>query len=95
MIVHYHKLDKLLKDRKISKTKFYKDIKIIPSEMSKLKSNRILSLATYLKICTYLDCDICDFMEVVSTTSNEEEPRIDISLLMKDSYKTPLDKLRK
>ena len=95
MIVHYHKLDKLLKDKKISKTKFYKDIKILPSEMSKLRSNRILSFATYLKICAYLDCDIDDFMEVISTSSEENESRIDISLLMKDSYKTPLDKLRK
>ena len=94
MIVHYHKLDRLLKERKISKTKFYKDIRIIPSEMSRLRSNRILSLGTYLKICDYLNCDIGDFMEVISTDPEEKESRIDISLLMKDSYKTPLDKLR-
>lgn len=92
MIVHYYKLDKLLKEKKIPKTKFYKDMKLLPSEMSKLKSNRVLSLGTYIKICDYLQCDIFDFTEVISEDGSEDLP-IDFKLLINDSYKTPLEKL--
>ena len=93
MILNYHKLDKLLKEKKISKTKFYRDLKLLPSEVSKIRSNRILSLGTYLKISNYLECDITDFVDIISTISEETEPQIDYQLLMKNSYKTPFKNL--
>ena len=93
MIVQYYKLDKLLKEKKITKSKFYKDLNLLPSEISKIRSHRILALDTYLKICNYLDCELSAFMEIISATSNEKEMAIDISVLTKNSYKTPLDRL--
>lgn len=93
MIVQYYKLDKLLREKKISKAKFYKDLDLLPSEMSKIRAHRVLSLDTYLKICNYLDCDLNDFMDIISTTSSNKEIAIDITLLTKDSYKTPFDRL--
>ena len=93
MIVQYYKLDKLLKEKKITKSKFYKDLQLLPSEISKIRSNRVLSLNTYSKICNYLECELSAFMEILSTTSSEKEMAIDISILTKNSYKTPLDRL--
>ena len=93
MIVRYHKLEKLLKEKKIPKTKFYREIKLSPSEAAKIRSERILSLSTYIKICQYLNCDISDFMDILSADSDEKDLKIDVSTLMKNSYKTPIDKL--
>ena len=93
MIVRYHKLDRLLKDKKIRKVKFYRDLKLTPSEIAKLRSRRVLSLDSYVKIASYLECDISDFMEVISSASTSKEIAIDPTLLSENSYKTPFDRL--
>ena len=93
MIVQYHKLERLLKDKKIRKTKFYRDLKLSQSEIAKLRSHRVLSLDSYIKIASYLECDISDFMEVISSASTSKEIAIDPALLSVNSYKTPFDRL--
>ena len=93
MIVRYHKLEKLLKEKKIPKSKFYRDIKLTPGEMAKIRSCKVLSLSSYIKICQYLNCDISDFMDILSVDSEEPDMKIDLSILMKNSYKTPIDKI--
>ena len=48
-------------DRQVKK----KDLGLSPSTMSKLKNNECVNTDTLLKICTVLQCQISDIMEVI------------------------------
>ena len=89
MEIRYYKLTKLLKEKKISLSKLQKELDLLPSEIEKISTNRLLLSDTYFLICQYLGCDIGDMMDVVSL-DDEKEPFIDINTITKNSYKTKL-----
>lgn len=89
MEIRYYKLTKLLKERKIPLAKMQKELSISPSEIEKIKTNRILHSDTYLLICQYLSCEIEDIMECLSLRE-DEEPYADLNLITKNSYNTKL-----
>lgn len=62
MIVYY-KLDKLLNERKITKTKLCKDTKISTNIVSKISKNEVFKTDTLNRICEYLKVQPSDIME--------------------------------
>lgn len=70
MSVTYKKLWKLLIDRDLKKTEVRTAAGISSSTFSKMNRNEYVSLEVLDKLCTVLDCDIGDVMEV--TKPSEE-----------------------
>ena len=89
MEIRYYKLNKLLKEKKITLNKLQKELDLLPSEIEKISTNRLLLSNTYILICQYLNCDIGDIMDIVSL-KDEKEPFVDINIITKNSYKVKL-----
>ena len=62
MIVYY-KLDKLLNERKITKTKLCKGTKISTNIVSKISKNEVFKTDTLNRICEYLHVQPSEIME--------------------------------
>ena len=62
MIVYY-KLNRLLKERKITKTQLTKDTGISTNIVSKISKNECLKTDTINRICEYLQVQPADIME--------------------------------
>jgi DNA-binding Xre family transcriptional regulator len=67
----YKKLWKLLIDRNMKKTELRQAAGISSSSLAKLGKNENLTTSVLLKICTALNCDIGDIMEIVPDESAE------------------------
>jgi putative transcriptional regulator len=65
MGVSYCKLFKLLIDRKMKKKDLMQAAGISPSSMAKLGKDEFVSLEVLVKICSALQVDIGDIVEVV------------------------------
>jgi len=61
--ISYKKLWKLLIDRDLKKNDLRKLLS--PATVSKLNSNKLVSLSVLIKICKYLRCDLGDIIEIV------------------------------
>ena len=71
MKMSYKKLWKLLIDRNMKKTELRQAAGISSSSLAKLGKNENLTTGVLLKICTALNCDIGDIMEIVPDESAE------------------------
>jgi len=65
MEVSYKKLWKLLIDRDMKRKDLRSATKISTASMAKLSKNENVNTDILVKICTALDCDISDIMEIV------------------------------
>ena len=68
MAVSYKKLWKLLIDKDIKKKDLIEKAKISPPTVTKMGKNGHVTTEVLVKICTALDCQIDDIMEVVPNT---------------------------
>ena len=68
MAVSYKKLWKLLIDKDIKKKDLIEKAKISPATVTKMGKNGHVTTEVLVKICTALDCQIDDIMEVVPHT---------------------------
>lgn len=66
MAASYKKLWKLLIDKDMKKEDLRKAAGITTTAMAKLGRNEDVKTSVLLKICTALQCDISDIMEIVS-----------------------------
>ena len=66
MYISYNKLWKLLIDKGINKTELRKSAGISTNVIAKLGKGEPVSMDTMMKICTTLNCDIGDIMEVTN-----------------------------
>lgn len=66
MVISYKKLWKLLIDKDMKKQDLREAAQLSSSTVAKLTHGDNVSTAVLLKICTALDCDISDIMEIVS-----------------------------
>lgn len=73
MAISYNKLWKLLIDRKIKKGDLQRLAQISGSSIAKLGRNENVNTDILLKICTALDCDISEIMEIKHGDSYHEE----------------------
>ena len=65
MRISYKKLWILLIEKDISPATLRKDLNIATGTMTKLRKNEEVALAVLLRICEYLDCNICDVCDAV------------------------------
>lgn len=70
MTVSYKKLWKLLIDRDMKKKDLLAVAEISQSSLSKMRRNENVNMDILVKVCTALNCDIGDVMEIVK--KNEE-----------------------
>ena len=65
MAISYNKLWKLLVDKKMSKADLRRAAGIAPNTMTKLRRDEEVSMAVLVKICTALNANIGDIMDLV------------------------------
>ncbi|MPM14831.1 hypothetical protein SDC9_61195 [bioreactor metagenome] len=63
--ISYDKLWKLLIDKKMNRTELKEKSGISTASLAKLGKNENLTTAVLLKICSALDCNISDIMDVI------------------------------
>ena len=66
MAVCYNRLWKLLIDRRMTKTQLCKEAGVTTNAIAKMGRDESVQVETLVKICTALQCNIEDIMEVVS-----------------------------
>lgn len=64
-VISYDKLWKLLIDKKMNRTELKEKSGISTASLAKLGKGENLTTAVLLKICSTLDCNISDIMDVV------------------------------
>ena len=64
MIIRYKKLWKLYIDRDMKKMDLREMAGISPSTIAKLGRNENINTEVILRICTAMQCDICEIMEL-------------------------------
>ena len=64
MSISYNKLWKLLIDKRMTKTQLREQADIATSTLAKLSKDEQVSMDVLLKICSTLDCDISDILEI-------------------------------
>ena len=67
--ISYKKLWKLLIDRERKKKDLQKISGVSSTSITKLAKNENVNTEIIQKICTALDCDVCDIMEIVPDES--------------------------
>lgn len=75
MIV-YRKLDKLLKEREISKNKLGKETGISTNIISKISKNEGFKTETINRICEYLKVQPGDIMEWIPDSNYEDKQKV-------------------
>ena len=65
MAISYNKLWKLLVDKKMSKADLRRAAGIAPNTMTKLRRDEEVSMAVLIKICTVLNANIGDVMDLL------------------------------
>ncbi len=72
MVIDYKPLWHLLLDRNMSKTELRLKADISTRQLAKLGKNEDVSTETLRKICTTLDCELSDIMNVSKCVQKEE-----------------------
>jgi putative transcriptional regulator len=70
MDISYNKLFKLLIDKGMKKTELRKATGISPNTLTKLSNNEFVSMEVLVKICSTLNCDIGDIVEIIQSPDN-------------------------
>ena len=63
--VNYSKLWKLLIDKQMKKPELKEKAKISPGTYAKLNSNQFVSMDVIARICSVLNCDVGDILEMI------------------------------
>ena len=70
MTISYNKLWKLLVDKKMSKADLRRATGIAPNTMTKLRRDEEVAMSVLVKICTALDANIGDIMDLIPEEVN-------------------------
>ena len=73
MEVSYNKLWKMLIDKGMSRTQMRLKAGISTKALAKLGKNESVNIDILIKICSALECDITDIMEIVNIKSTSSE----------------------
>ena len=73
MTVSYNKLWKMLIDKGMSRTQMRLKAGISTKALAKLGKNESVNIDILIKICSALECDITDIMEIVNIKSTSSE----------------------
>lgn len=72
MAVSYKKLWKILIDKEMKRTELRDAVDMSTNTLAKLGKNEYISLEMLDRICTYLNCDIGDVMEIVPSKQKDK-----------------------
>lgn len=72
MAISYNKLWKLLIDKNMKKKDLQRLSGVSSATISKLGRNENVNTEILQKICTALDCDICDIMEMKTEEKRDQ-----------------------
>ena len=75
MAISYNKLWKLLIDKNMKKKDLQHLSGISSATITKLGRNENVNTEILQKICTAVECDICDVMEFIPNTDKEEKQK--------------------
>ena len=73
MVVSYNKLWKMLIDKGMSRTQMRLKAGISTKALAKLGKNESVNIDILIKVCSALECDITDIMEIVNIKSTSSE----------------------
>ena len=73
MAISYKKLWKLLIDKDMTAAQLRERTGIAPNTMTKLRRDEEVSMAVLIKICTVLNANIGDIMDLIPETGAAEE----------------------
>lgn len=73
MAVSYNKLWKMLIDKGMSRTQMRLKAGISTKALAKLGKNESVNIDILIKICSALECDITDIIEIVNIKSTSSE----------------------
>ena len=73
MAISYKKLWKLLIEKDMTAAQLREKTGIAPNTMTKLRRNEEVSVAVLVKICTVLNANIGDIMDLIPETGAVEE----------------------
>ena len=73
MVVSYNKLWKLLIDKDMKKKDLQSVAGISWSSVTKLSKGENVSMDVLIKICTALNCDVGDVMELLLNEKNDQD----------------------
>ncbi|MDN5351539.1 MAG: putative transcriptional regulator [Clostridiales bacterium] len=73
MVISFKKLWKLLIDKNMKKKDLQRLSGISSATITKLGRNENVNTEILQKICTALQCDVCDIMEFMPMTDQEKE----------------------
>ena len=76
MGVSYNRLWKLMIDRKLKKKDLRERANISTASMAKLANDEYLSLHVLIRVCTALDVEFSDIMEIVPDEPSQEEEKL-------------------
>lgn len=71
MAISYNKLWKLLVDKKMSKADLRRATGIAPNTMTKLRRDEEVSMSVLVKICSVLNVNIGDIVDLVSVDTQD------------------------
>ena len=72
MAISYNKLWKLLIDKKMSKADLRRAAGVAPNTMTKLRRDEEVSMAVLIKICTALNANIGDIMDLIPDQKQDD-----------------------
>lgn len=70
MAVNYNKLWKLLIDKQMNKTDLRLKADIGTATLAKLGKNQPVSMEVVMRICSVLECNIADIMDILPAENN-------------------------
>ena len=71
MRISYHRLLKLMIDKNMKKKDLRLATGMSTTALAKLGKNQHVSTEILMKICTVLDCDFCDIIELVKEEQHD------------------------
>ncbi len=83
MKIRYYKLQKTLKNKKLSPEGLRRRLGLLPTEIGKIETNRRIGFYTLLRTCALLDADIPDILE---TQRGDDETFFNERILRSHSY---------
>ena len=83
MQLRYYKFLSILKEKNLSLEGLRRKLDLLPTEIAKIETNRLISMPTLMRICSHLDLDVND---VVETYHGEDELFFNARILRSHSY---------
>ncbi len=84
MKVRYYKLFDLMREKKVTLATLRLYLGLLPTEIAKIETNRLIDCTTLFLICKYFNCDTGDIMDIFL----EDDPDVFYNkrILTKHSY---------